>query len=69
MGLTFLSEIHDPGVEVVAVLPRDASTPTGLVGFVHVQAKSPAAAKALLDYLSAPAAAQVYRAEGMQPGR
>ena len=28
IGLTFLSEIHDPGVEVVGSLPREISTPT-----------------------------------------
>jgi molybdate transport system substrate-binding protein len=69
LGLTFLSEIHDPGVEVVGVLPREISTPTGLVGFIHSKAKSPAAAKALLDYLSSAEAAKVYRETGMQPGR
>ena len=69
LGLTFLSEIHDPGVEVVAELPRAVSTPTGLVGFVHPKSSSRAAAQALLAFLSSPAAAQVYRDNGMQPGR
>jgi molybdate transport system substrate-binding protein len=69
IGLTFLSEIHDPGVEVVGILPREISTPTGLVGFIHTKAKSPAAAKALLTYLSSPEAAQVYKEMEMQPGR
>lgn len=69
IGLTFLSEIHDPGVEVVGILPRDVSTPTALVGFIHAKAKSPAAAKALLTYLSSPEAAKVYLDLGMQPGR
>ena len=59
----------DPGVEVVGILPREISTPTGLVGFIHSKAKSPAAAKALLDYLSSAEAAKVYRETGMQPGR
>jgi ABC-type Fe3+ transport system substrate-binding protein len=40
-----------------------------LVGFVSAHAKDPAAAKALLDYLSSPAAAPVYKALHMQPGR
>lgn len=69
LGLTFLSEIHDPGVEVVGILPREISTPTGLVGFIHSKTKSPSAAKALLDYLSSAEAAKVYRETGMQPGR
>jgi hypothetical protein len=39
-----------------------------LVGFLSAHAKAPAAAKALLQYLSSPDAAVVYRAAGMQPG-
>ncbi len=69
IGLTFLSEMEEPGIDVVGPLPREISTPTALVGFVSSHAKDPAAAKALLDYLSSPAAAAVYRAQGMQPGR
>src|SRR5215813_12103611 len=70
IGLTFISEIiTEPGVEVVGPLPRDISTPTGLVAFVAAHAKAPAAAKALLAYLSGPEAAKVYVERGMQPGR
>ena len=69
LGLTFLSEIHDPGVDVVGILPREISTPTGLVAFIHAKAKSPVAAKALLEYLSSAEAAKVYKETGMQPGR
>ena len=69
IGLTFLSGIHDPGVEVVGILPREISTPTALVGFVSAKAKSPEVAKALLNYLSSPEAAQVYKEMGMQAGR
>ena len=69
IGLTFLSEMAVPGIDVVGPLPRAISTPTTLVGFVSSHAKDPAAAKALLDYLSSPAAAAVYKAKGMQPGR
>jgi|SRR5712671_1171991 molybdate transport system substrate-binding protein len=70
IGLTFISEIiTEPGVESVGALPREISTPTGLVGFVSAHAKAPAAARALLTYLSSPEAALVYKARGMQPGR
>jgi len=54
---------------VVGPLPLEISTPTSLVGFVSSHAKDPAAARALLDYLSSPAAAAVYKAQKMQPGR
>ena len=49
--LTFLSEIHDPDVEVVGILPREISTPTALVGYVSTKTKSPDAAKAFLAAL------------------
>jgi len=67
IGLTFLSEMENPGIDVVGPLPLEISPPTTLVGFISSHAKDPAAAKALLDFLSSPAAAAVYKAQGMQP--
>jgi molybdate transport system substrate-binding protein len=69
IGLTFLSEMEEPGIDVVGPLPREISTPTSLVGFVSSHAKDPAAAKMLLDFISSPSAATVYKAKGMQPAR
>jgi molybdate transport system substrate-binding protein len=69
IGLTFLSEMNDSGIDAVGPLPKEISTPTVLVGFVSSHAKNPTAAKALLEYLSSPEAAAVYKAQGMQPGR
>jgi molybdate transport system substrate-binding protein len=69
IGLTFLSEMSDPGIDIVGPLPREISPPTVLVGFVSTHAKNPAAAKALLAYLSSPEAAAVYKAQRMQPSR
>ena len=69
VGLTFLSEIHDPGVEIVGPLPREISPPTGLVGFVSVHARAPDAARVLLAYLASVEVADIYRSLGMQPGR
>ncbi len=69
IGLTFLSEMGDPGIDIVGPLPREISTPTGLVGYNSTHAKDPAAAKALLDFLTSPEAVAVYKAHGMQPGR
>ena len=66
IGLTFLSEMQEPGIDIVGPLPAAVSTPTRLVGFVSAHAKDPAAAKALLDYLASPAAGRVYKAQGMQ---
>jgi molybdate transport system substrate-binding protein len=69
IGLTYLSEMTEPGIDVIGPLPKEISTPTALVGFVSSHAKDPAAAKALLNYLSSPEAAAVYKAQGMKPGR
>lgn len=67
--VSFLSEIADPGVDIIGPLPRDISTPTGFVAFVHTNAKDPAAAKAFVQYLSGPEAAAVYKGVRMVPGR
>jgi len=69
LGLTFLSEMNEPGLDIVGPLPREVSIPTSLVGFVSSRAKDPSAAKALLEYLSSSEAAAAYKANGMQPGR
>lgn len=68
IGLTFVSEMNEPGIDVVGPLPREISTPTTLVGFLSSHAKDPASAKALLEYLSSPEAAAAYKAQRMQPG-
>jgi molybdate transport system substrate-binding protein len=54
---------------VVGPLPRDISTPTELIAYVSSHSKEPEAAKALVSFLSSPAAAAVYKARGMAPGR
>ena len=69
VAVTFASEVNDPGVEVVGPLPREISTPTGLVGFISSHAKSPEAAKTLLSYLSSADGAAAYRACAMTPGK
>ena len=65
--LTFLSEIEDPGVDIIGPLPPQIANVTSLVGFVSTHAKDPAAAKALLDYISSPEVASVYKAKEMEP--
>ncbi len=69
IGLTFLSEMEDPGIEVVGPLPKAISPPTSLVGFISAHAKNPEGAKRLLDYLASKDAAAVYKSQRMQPGR
>ena len=67
IGLTFLSEMQEPGIDVLGPLPAEISVPTRLVGFVSSHTKDAKAATALLKYLSSPEAAVVYRANGMKP--
>lgn len=68
IGLTYQSEMTEPGIEIVGPLPAKISPPTRMVGFVSAHAKNPAAAKALLKYLTSHATASVYREHGMHPG-
>jgi molybdate transport system substrate-binding protein len=68
-AITFASEVNDPAVDIVGMLPRDISTPTALVGFISSHAKAPDAARALLSYLSSADGAAAYRTCAMTPGR
>jgi molybdate transport system substrate-binding protein len=69
IGMTFLSEMDDPGIDVAGPLPASASPPTRLVGFVSTHAKNPEGAKALLAFLSSKEAAPAYKAQHMTPGK
>ena len=69
IGLTFLSEMEDPGIDVVGALPTQISPPTSLVGFISAHAKNPEGANKLLDYLASKDAAAVYKSQRMRPGR
>jgi molybdate transport system substrate-binding protein len=69
IGLTFLSEIHNDGVDIVGALPREICTPTALVGYVHTKSQVAEAARALLSFLASPEVADIYRSLGMVPGR
>ena len=69
IGLTFLSEMENPGIDIVGPLPKEIAPPTTLVAFVGAHAKDPAAAKKLVEYLSSREAAAAYKAQHMQPGK
>ena len=56
-----------PGLDVVP-LPPELQNMTAFAAGVCVDAKQPAAAKALIDFLSTPAAARVIKAKGLEPG-
>ena len=69
IGMTFLSEMEDPGIDVAGPLPSKVCPPTRLVGFVSAHAKSPEGAKELLAFLSSKQAASAYKAQHMTPGK
>ena len=56
-----------PGIELVGPLPRELQMITVSSAGIFTDAREPAAAQALLDFLSTPAAARVYKAKGLEP--
>jgi len=63
----YLSDMRNPGLDVVGALPPEASTPVDITGFLSTSVKDTKTAKALLDYLSSPEAAAVYEAAKIFP--
>jgi len=68
IGFQQVSElIHVPGASFVAAIPRDVQPGADFAGAVASSAKEPAAAAALLRFLSAPEAAPVITKAGLAP--
>lgn len=65
----YLSDMRNPGLDVVGALPPEASTPIDITGFLSTSVKDPKAARALLDYLSSREAAPAYEAAKIFPVR
>jgi len=56
-----------PGIDIVGPLPPDVQEITVFAAGLHARAKAPDAARALIRFLTAPAAAPVIRKKGMEP--
>jgi molybdate transport system substrate-binding protein len=56
-----------PGVDLVGLLPPALQTSIGIAAGVSTAAKEPAAAKALIQFLTAPTAIPVLKAKGLTP--
>ena len=56
------------GVQLVGPLPGELASTTVFAAGVGAESKSPAAAKALIDFLTSPQAAPTFKAKGFQPG-
>lgn len=68
IGFQQMSELLPvPGIDIVGPLPPDIQQITAFSAGMHVAAKEADAAKALVQFLTAPAAAPVIRKKGMEP--
>jgi molybdate transport system substrate-binding protein len=68
LGFQQLSELLPvAGIDVIGMLPPEAQEFTVFSAGIHIGAKQPAAAKALVQFLSAPASISVKRKKGMEP--
>jgi molybdate transport system substrate-binding protein len=65
--MVYLSDMRNPGIDVVGLVPRKVAPPTQIVAFLSTKAKDSKTAKALLDYLAGPEAEAIYKADLMEP--
>jgi molybdate transport system substrate-binding protein len=69
LGVVVMTQIlTTPGVEPVGPLPPEIQFYTVFVGGVSANSKAPDAARALLKFLTGPAAIPVIKSQGMEPG-
>lgn len=68
LGFQQMSELLPvPGIDIVGPLPADVQQITTFSAGLHASAKVPDAASALVKFLTAPTAAPIIRAKGMEP--
>ena len=63
----YLSDMKNPGVDVVGPLPPGASTPVDITGFLSPTVQDKKAALALLDYLRSPEVDAIWQAAKIFP--
>jgi molybdate transport system substrate-binding protein len=63
----YLSDMRNPGLDVVGALPPEASTPVDITGFLSTTVKDAKSGHALLDYLSSHEVASIYEAAKIFP--
>jgi molybdate transport system substrate-binding protein len=69
IGFQQVSElIHVAGIDYIGPLPADVQHITVFSGGIHVGTKQPDAAKALVKFITAPAAVPVIKKHGLEPG-
>jgi molybdate transport system substrate-binding protein len=68
IGITQISEILPyPGAEVAGPLPQDIQLADVFGAAINTHAREPQAGEALIKFLTAPAAAPVFKAKGLEP--
>jgi molybdate transport system substrate-binding protein len=65
----YISEMRNPGLDIVGALPPEAAPPIDITGFISTTTRNAQAARALLDYLSSPAATPAYQSAKIFPVR
>jgi len=69
IGFQQVSElVHVAGIDYLGPLPPEVQLVTVFSGGIHAAAKQPEAARALVEFLTAPAAAPVIGKNGLEPG-
>ena len=61
----YLSDMRNPGLDVVGALKPDAAPPIDVTGFISTMPSNRQAARALLDYLKSPEVTPEYHAAKM----
>ncbi len=68
LGFQQLSELLPvAGIDIVGPLPPDVQETTMFSAGLHAKAAQPEAARALVDFLKAPGAKQVWKVKGLEP--
>ena len=62
-----LSELQSPRLQVLGVLPREFQRPLVVTGAISAHAAQPAAASAMLAFLTSAKAVAAFKAAGMEP--
>jgi len=69
IGLAMISEtLQSPGVDLVGPVPADIQNFTIFMTVIPANAKEPAAAKALIDFLTSPKATSILKSKGLEGG-
>jgi len=69
MAVQLITELMSvPGTEVVGPFPREVQSITVFAAAVFADSRQTEAARALIKFLTTPAAAHVIKSKGMEPG-